>query len=372
MEKENYQTKALAGLPRSQGIESEITELDVDQADWGMIEKEVFIGRNLRQLVEKKTCIHQTDMVFLALCTRGSVLFKIDGQSFKAGRGSLVLVAPGRMVQIEYLKENSNGIGIGITQNLLKNAIVEYSNLWSLLLEAQKQPHVRILPSEARLIENLHAQLLETAHLPERPFKTEMLQSLMQAAIYQIAMIVNSCMEVRPLDNIREFNLYFRFTQSVTQNFRKSRRVDFYADLLCVSPKYLSAAVKTMSGKTANRWIDEYVTVEARNLLRISTNSIRQVSDYLNFPDASFFTKFFKRNTGMTPKEFRERYQQHSRDFGMDQDGSPRPVRRPCRPESRAEPQTNPPRTGSLNQAAMPFPSAGEMLPDPKKSTMNQ
>lgn len=296
-------------LPDSQSheIETEIRDMDVNQSDWGIIEKEIFIGRNLRQIIEKRPFIQQMEIVFLALCTRGSVLFKIDGQEFKAGRGSLILIAPGRMVQVEYLKENSNGIGIGITRNLLKNAIVEYSSLWSLLLETQKQPHVKILPSEARLIENLHSQLLETAHLPERPFKFEMLRSLMQAAAYQIAMIVSSYMEVRPLDNNRDFNLYFRFTQAVAQNYRQSRRVDFYADKLCVTPKYLSASVKAVSGKTANRWIDEYVTVEARNLLRVSTHSVRQVSDYLNFPDASFFTKFFKKNTGLTPREFREK-----------------------------------------------------------------
>ena len=298
MQKEKKHTEVLpGGFPNEEtGPEiPEIQDLDVDQSDWGLIEKEIFIGRNLRQVVEKRPSAQRMDMVFVALCTRGSVLFKIDGQSFKAGRGSLILVAPGRMVQIEYLKENSNGIGIGITRNFLKNAIVEYSNLWSLMLEAQKQPLVRILPSETKLIENLH---------------TEMLQSLMQAAIYQIAMIVSSYMEVRPLDNNRDFNLYFRFTQAVAQNYRQSRRVDFYADKLCVTPKYLSASVKAVSGKTANRWIDEYVTVEARNLLRVSTHSVRQVSDYLNFPDASFFTKFFKKNTGLTPREFREKMRQ--------------------------------------------------------------
>ena len=163
---------------------------------------------------------------------------------------------------------------------------------------------------ETKLIENLHTQLLQASHLPERPFKFEMLRSLMQAAAYQMAMIVSSYMEVRPLDNNRDFNLYFRFTQAVAQNYRQSRRVDFYADKLCVTPKYLSASVKAVSGKTANRWIDEYVTVEARNLLRVSTHSVRQVSDYLNFPDASFFTKFFKKNTGLTPREFREKMRQ--------------------------------------------------------------
>lgn len=310
MQKEKKHTEILpGGFPNEETGSDipEIQDLDVDQSDWGLIEKEIFIGRNLRQVVEKRPSTQRMDMVFVALCTRGSVLFKIDGQSFKAGRGSLILVAPGRMVQIEYLKENSNGIGIGITRNFLKNAIVEYSNLWSLMLEAQKQPLVRILPSETKLIENLHTQLLQASHLPERPFKFEMLRSLMQAAAYQMAMIVSSYMEVRPLDNNRDFNLYFRFTQAVAQNYRQSRRVDFYADKLCVTPKYLSASVKAVSGKTANRWIDEYVTVEARNLLRVSTHSVRQVSDYLNFPDASFFTKFFKKNTGLTPREFREK-----------------------------------------------------------------
>lgn len=283
-------------------------DLEGNDANWGLIEEDILVGRNLKHAIEEHAVIHRPDFLFIALCTRGRVHFKIDGTLLKVSKGSLVVVTPGKMIEIEHLGKDSNGIGFGISREFIYNVIVEYSNLWSLMLQAEKHPHIRLEGKEVKAIVNLHSQLLEASHLPEHPFKTEMIQNLMRAAIYQLAMLVEPHMEINPLRESRDFALYYRFSQLVAQNFRKNRQVAFYAGKLCVSPKYLSAAIKGVSGKTANRWIDEYVTVEARNLLRTSSNTIRQISDYLNFPDASFFTKFFKKNAGMTPKAYREKY----------------------------------------------------------------
>ena len=82
--------------------------------------------------------------------------------------------------------------------------------------------------------------------------------------------------------------------------------MEFYADKMCLTPKYLSKVIKEKSSKSASEWIDNYVTLEARALLKSTNMTIRQISDELNFPSQSFFGKYFKRHQGMSPKEYRK------------------------------------------------------------------
>jgi AraC-like DNA-binding protein len=82
--------------------------------------------------------------------------------------------------------------------------------------------------------------------------------------------------------------------------------VSFYAEEMNLTPNYLSGLMKTYSGKTASEWIDEYVIIEAKTLLKFSGFNIQQVAYKLNFPNQSTFGKYFKRLTGMSPKSYVE------------------------------------------------------------------
>lgn len=96
-----------------------------------------------------------------------------------------------------------------------------------------------------------------------------------------------------------------RFISLVQKNFRKERFLDFYAEQLGVTSRYLSRAVKSATGNTAVEWIDRYIMLEAKVLLKSTNLTIQQVSDELNFPSQSFFGKYFKKHSGLSPKEFR-------------------------------------------------------------------
>ncbi|MDE7115946.1 MAG: helix-turn-helix domain-containing protein, partial [Muribaculaceae bacterium] len=89
------------------------------------------------------------------------------------------------------------------------------------------------------------------------------------------------------------------------QNFKHQRFLDFYAQKLEVTPKHLSRTLKSQTGYTAVEWIERFVILEAKVLLKSSNLNIQQISDELNFPSQSFFGKYFKKLTGMSPKEFR-------------------------------------------------------------------
>ena len=96
-----------------------------------------------------------------------------------------------------------------------------------------------------------------------------------------------------------------RFLALVTEYHNKERGVAFYADKLCITPKYLSKLIKQATGRSAPDWIDAYVVLEAKNLLRYSGKSIKEIVQDLNFPSQSVFYKYFKSHTGLTPSEYR-------------------------------------------------------------------
>ena len=100
--------------------------------------------------------------------------------------------------------------------------------------------------------------------------------------------------------------VFMRFLTLVQQNCRREREVAWYADRLCVTPKYLSAVCKHQSGKTASDWITEHVIEDIRYYLKSTDLSIKQICNQLGFSNSSFFGKYVKEHFGMTPLQLRE------------------------------------------------------------------
>ena len=100
--------------------------------------------------------------------------------------------------------------------------------------------------------------------------------------------------------------LFEQFIKLVSIHHTSHRNVTFYADKLCLTPKYLSKLIKNATGKSAPEWIDSFVILDAKNMLKYSNDTIKEIVYRLNFPNQSVFYKFFKARTGMTPSEYRK------------------------------------------------------------------
>jgi AraC-like DNA-binding protein len=101
--------------------------------------------------------------------------------------------------------------------------------------------------------------------------------------------------------------IFAEFIQQLEQNYRTERRVSWYAQQMGITPKYLSEIIKQISKRTPNEWIDSYVVLEIRVLLKNSTKSIKEITEELNFPNQSFLGKYFKEHVGMSPSEYRKK-----------------------------------------------------------------
>ena len=99
-----------------------------------------------------------------------------------------------------------------------------------------------------------------------------------------------------------------QFNDAVIEHYRHSREVSFYARMFHLSPKYFSTLIKQETGISAGEWIDHYVVLQAKALLtRQRDLSIQQVAYQLGFNEQASFSRFFKKNTGLSPTEFREK-----------------------------------------------------------------
>lgn len=105
--------------------------------------------------------------------------------------------------------------------------------------------------------------------------------------------------------------LFKRFIELISSREIKPRSVTWYADKLYITPKYLSTVCKQVNGKTAFDWINEYVITDIRHQLKHSDKSIKEVADYLNFPNISFFGKYVRSHTGLNPTEYRKQLREN-------------------------------------------------------------
>lgn len=105
--------------------------------------------------------------------------------------------------------------------------------------------------------------------------------------------------------------LFERFYALIVQHYRESREVAFYASKCHLTPKYFASVIKKATGMAASDWINRYVLVEAKWMLRHSQQkSIQQIANFLGFSEQASFSRFFRANTGLAPKEYREKTEQ--------------------------------------------------------------
>ena len=143
----------------------------------------------------------------------------------------------------------------------------------------------------------------------ETDFSSEIIGGLIAATIYKVGDILTHYLTEHPEVDSPIHNRaeeYFRqFTELLGEHYKHERSVGFYARQLCITPKYLTTLIKRISGKSVSEWIDNYVILEAKTLLKYSNLSVQEIAYYLNFPNQSFFGSYFKRNAGMSPSQYK-------------------------------------------------------------------
>lgn len=236
------------------------------------------------------------------ICLEGETRGSIDLMPCTMKASSMVVNVPGQLLERHFMSEDFRGIGIVMSREFIRGLGFPYNFELDRML--RESPVIDLQPSELEaMLSYCHMvrRLLET----ERPYQMETLRHLTCAFFYGIGSYLYR------LSSSRHYSademLMQRFISEVREYYRSQRKVLFYAGRLNISPGHLSSVIKRISGKSPGEWIDDYVVDEARALLKGTSLTVQQVSHELGFPSQSFFGKFFKRVTGMSPKEYREK-----------------------------------------------------------------
>ena len=172
-----------------------------------------------------------------------------------------------------------------------------------LFTSISQQTYLTLNDDEWRLT-NEYVELMwhETRYQPLQP---EVITHLQTALLLELKRFADREENLRQQTATRQDKIFHQFLRLVNLYGLRERKIEFYADKLCVTPNHLGAVIKKASGLTVMQWLNRHAIQKAKVLLRYSDLPIWEVAERMNFANPSFFSKFFKRETGMTPNEFR-------------------------------------------------------------------
>lgn len=250
----------------------------------------------------------RVDAISVMFCTQGCMRVKVDFKEYTIEAGMVYVNLPQNIVQIEYL-DNFRVIGVVASTPYMKALNTDITMLMPLFHHFQKQNSIVIDKEKMSLLTRYSELLNITVRTQNSPYKREIVRNIISMLCYSVSEIVDSSKRADIYESIistKHAMVYERFMRLLVENYATQRGVAFYAEQLSLTPKYFSRIISDFSGRSAAGWIDEYVMIEAKTLLKFSRMTIAQISEYLNFASQSFFGRYFKHHAGVSPGEFRK------------------------------------------------------------------
>ena len=286
---------------------SHLTEMDMVSFIKGEIvlsdNMEIPFSEPLEQLPQNDFPV-QAGMSMVLFCLQGELHVRISLKEYTLRPDMFCVIITGMIFEVLSISNDFRGFMIATRTNFMP--VTEKTTQVMSFYKCLQSRHCFVLEEkEVMAFVGVYHSIKATLQELDHPYRIPMLQSYVQILYYRMLPIVLKEEESRSkYSHTRQEEIFQRFIGEVEKHYRKERSVKFYADLLCISPKYLSTVIYKISQPLAGEWIDAYVILEAKTLLKSGRLTIQQISEQLNFSNQSFFGKFFKRCAGMSPKEY--------------------------------------------------------------------
>ena len=262
-----------------------------------LVKSDVTIMDKLRQP-------HKFDFFMMIFHFAGSINLKIDMVEYDLSEpNNSIRIMPSQIVGLESVSADFDAHVVIMSRSFLENLLVYINGNVSLRPGIKLDAIEPLQPVEVRGLDLFVNALRRVLQNDDNPYRMKVVQHVIMAIFYSSERL----RDINDNDPTRSSadNISRTFLQLVKDNFRQERQLKFYSDALCITPRYLSRVVRECTGSSASDWIERYVVLEARALLKSTNMTIQQISDYLNFPSQTFFGKYFKRRAGLSPKEYR-------------------------------------------------------------------
>ena len=252
------------------------------------------------------------DGYMAVFCLKGDVDLDINLQTFHLQENSLLFCVPGHIIRVSRFDESEptplHIVVVAMSKEFTSGIHIDFQHLFNEGISLLASPGITLDGEELDVCKDYLTLAVKVLGLPF-PNRKDALSSLISSCFYVLGSLVSKRLsEARQAprtQTVRARMIFEQFLRLVTEYHSTERNMSFYADRLCLTPKYLSKLVRQVSGRSAPDWIDSFVILEAKNMLKYSDAPIKEIVFHLHFPNQSVFYKFFKSHTGMTPSAYR-------------------------------------------------------------------
>ena len=241
-----------------------------------------------------------------AFCDKGSVSYDIDTIPQRVDAGHCIIMSVGQVISNIKLSDDCEGRTVFMSQQYAQEVLTGMHDLSSIFLFSRLHPVFSMDRQEARSILGFYLLIRQKISETTHRFRKDTVKALIQAFLYDAGNIFWKVFNNEDEKNTRNEEIFMQFIELVEKHFKTERRVTWYALQMHITPKYLSETIRKVSRQTPGEWIDSYVMLELRVLLRTSPLSIKEIAEQMHFPNQSFLGKYFKQHAGVSPKEYRK------------------------------------------------------------------
>ena len=258
----------------------------------------------------------------ILICRRGKAMLIVNYKDWEMYEGAVITVFPNDVVELKVKSE----------ERRVKNSNAEVDDKASFEVEILKYNASLLREASLQLEQTVYSSLREDRCRQDSPVVTNIINSMFSllkvyfnqsecTCISQLVLLQLKAFFVgfheylqrnpqfRPEDEVKSYRvreLFNRFMMLIERDYKQSRDVNYYANLMHITSKYLTNIVRQETGHTPKTIIDQYVILQLKMQLQRTSQSIKEIAWEYHFTDVSFFCRYFKKHTGLTPQQVRE------------------------------------------------------------------
>lgn len=253
---------------------------------------------------------NRVDFFSVALLTEGEVNIKLNLKERTVNKNSLIFLPPNTLSQLIRRTDTVQLYTIVFTAKFLTGIGMEKHEIEMIDFSSRTHGNILVLEeSEMSTLKKITEDLQKkNDQIDGHPYGESIVQYTFRIFLSEMAALGVKYNGATKSKSSRKHDLVAQFANMVNLHFKEHRTVKYYADLLSITPKYLTEIIHEITGQSASTFIDEKVMYEAKLLLHNPKLTISQIAETLHFSDQSFLGKFFKRHLGLSPSEYRSHY----------------------------------------------------------------
>ena len=232
----------------------------------------------------------------------GKCRLRVNLKEIELQQGELIVASPGTVFEFIEFSSDFDLSMLAFSNDLIDGWFKE--ELIQKYLQGRLFINVTLTEGFHKRIEKIFDLIWDIVH--DENFSKDEIRCIVFILFHQVNNLYKKEHSNKAHKGNRQEEIFNSFLSLINTHAIQERNLTFYANKLYITPRYLSTLIKQESGRTVMDWINDAAIQEIKLQLRHSDKLIYQISDDMNFPNSSFFTKYFRRLTGMTPKEYRE------------------------------------------------------------------